>query len=405
MSAALHSSIMNSSRLAAAIAVSLGAILLPVHAQDEQAAPPPENSGHSIWTQNVSGFRKLHGSVGLYTKRWDLSDLPHYVPRRQLTGTLRIWGNNYLQDGKLGEYWRDAFRKFEPGLTIEYHLPTGAIAVSAVAAGVADIGMNYKATLTDRLIFEQTFHYPLTEITAVTGSLDVYGWAPAGIIVVRQDNPLDRISIKQLDDVFGGARNGGYVGTVWHMEYPYARGADEDIRRWGQLGLGGGWAEEPIHVYGQNLSAGAMLQFSNEVLGGSLQFVEGYTAFTNYVATDGRLITWSSQVRHAVLRDRYAIAYASPQTLGPGLKELAIQARDGGPYVPRTLDTVRDNTYPLTHHGFFYVNKPPGKPLDPKVEEFIRFALSREGQDCVQREGRYLPLTAAIVQEQLQKLQ
>jgi phosphate transport system substrate-binding protein len=368
------------------------------------AGDEPENAGVSIWTQNVSGFRKEHGSVGGYKKRWDLSDLPHYVPRRQLTGTIRIWGNNYLKDGELGQFWVDAFKKFEPGLTLEYHLPTGAIAVSAVAAGIADLGMNYKATLSDRLIFEQVFHHPVTEITAVTGSYDVYGWGPAGIIVVNRANPLRQISMKQLDGVFGTARNGGYAGSVWHTEYPYSRGADENIRTWGQLGLTGEWAGRPIHAGGQNLSAGATIQFSNEVLRGSLQFVEGFKTFTNYITPDGKINSWSLQARREIARDRDAIFYVSPASLSPDTRELAIQGLDGGPYVPRTLETVRDQSYPLTHHGFFYLNRNPGQPVDPKVDEFLHFVLSQEGQECVQREGRYLPLTAAVIREQLKKV-
>jgi len=83
------------------------------------------------------------------------------------------------------------------------------------------------------------------------------------IIVVHKDNPLTQISMKQLDGVFGGPRLGGYVGSVWHTEYPYARGPEENIRTWGQLGLTGAWADKPIHVGGQNLSSGVMLQFSN----------------------------------------------------------------------------------------------------------------------------------------------
>jgi phosphate transport system substrate-binding protein len=265
--------------------------------------------------------------------------------------------------------------------------------------------MNYKATLTDRLIFEQAFHHPLTEIAAVTGSYDVYGWAPAGIIVVQHDNPLNQISLKQLDGVFGGARTGGYVGSVWHTEYPYSRGPEENVRTWGQLGLTGAWADKPIHVGGQNLSSGAMLQFSNVVLGGSLQFVEGYKAYTNYVTAGGKMYSWSEQVRGQVEQDPYAIYYASPMTLSPDLKELAIQGRQGGPYVARTLETVRDNTYPLTHHAYFYFNREPGKAVDPRIDEFLHFILSQEAQDCVQREGRYLPLTAAIVREQLEKVE
>src|SRR5215468_10857364 len=168
--------------LTACCVIPLAAFLLTMStaagAANEKSSKPkeaePENSGRSIWTQNVTGFRKEHGAIGGYKKRWDLSDLPHYVPKQKLTGTIRIWGNNYLKDGELAKYWAEEFKKLQPGLTIEYRLPTGAIAISAVATGVADLGMNAKATLTDRLIFEQEFHHPLTEITAVTGSFDVY---------------------------------------------------------------------------------------------------------------------------------------------------------------------------------------------------------------------------------------
>ena len=398
---------------AVAIAGFVGSLWMTAALAADGPAPAPatekpdaaKNSGVSIWANGVTDFRKKHGAIGGYTKQWNLSDLPSYQPRHKLTGTLRIWGNNYLRDGTLGEYWKTGFEKYHPGLKIEYNLPTGAIAVSALAAGVADIGMNYKATLTDRLIFEQMFGYPVTEITAVTGSYNVYGWGPPGIVVVHKDNPISKLSIKQLDGVFGSARRGGYEGSVWHTEYPYSRGPEENIRTWGQLGLKGAWANKPIHVCGQNLSAGAVVQFSNKVLGGSLQFVENYQAFTNYIrADDKQMNTWSSQVQKFIANDRYAMCAVSPLTLSTAMKELPIQPRKGGDYVLRTLETVRDNSYPLTHHGYLFVNKAPGKPLDPKVEEFLRYVLSREGQTEVQREGRYLPLTGAIVARQLPKL-
>src|SRR4051812_34781092 len=63
-------------------------------AQSDPKPAEPANAGVSIWTQNVTGFRKEHGAVGGYTKKWDLSGLPHYVPKQHLTGMLRIWGTN-----------------------------------------------------------------------------------------------------------------------------------------------------------------------------------------------------------------------------------------------------------------------------------------------------------------------
>ncbi|MFI5356606.1 MAG: ABC transporter substrate-binding protein [Opitutales bacterium] len=369
------------------------------------AAAAPKNTGVSIWTQNVSQFRKDHGLIGGYTKRWDLSALPHYAPQPELKGTLRIWGNNYLKDGYLGEYWQQAFKKLQPGVTIEYHLPTAAMAVPALVCGVADLGMSNKAVLTDHLSFEQVYHYPLSEVAVATGSFDVYGWAPAFILAVNQDNPLTRISVKQLDGVFGGARSGGYVGSVWHGEYPYARGPEEDIRTWGQLGLTDDWASRPIHPGGQNIRAGASTVFSDRILMGSGQWVEGYRGFTNYITTGGKIVTWSSQAHDAIAKDRDSLFYISPLALGPGVRELAVQARDGGPFVPRTLETVHDHTYPLYNQQFFYFNRAPGKPVDPLVAAFLRFVLSQEGQDCIQREGRYLPFTADMVQAELKTLE
>ena len=379
--------------------------LLPVLGVSALFAAEPTNAGVSIWTQNVTQFRKEHGSVGGYTKRWDLGGLPHYAPKQQLTGTLRIWGNNYLKDGFLGEYWQEGFKKFQPGITIEYHLPTEAMAVPALVCGVADLGMSNKATLTDLLSFEQMYHYPVTAVAATTGSFDVYGWSPAFIIAVHKDNPLTQISVKQLDGVFGCARSGGYVGTVWHSEYPHSRGRDEDIRTWGQLGLTGEWADQPVHMGGQNIRAGASTGFSDKILHGSAAWAEGHQGFANYITTGGKIVTWSAQAHDAVAKDRYAMYYVSPLSMGPELKALAVQGDEGGPYVERSIETVRDRSYPLFNQQFFFFNRAPGKPVDPVVEEFLRYVLSQEGQECVEREGRYLPLTAGVVAAQLKKLE
>ncbi len=43
--------------------------------------------------------------------------------------------------------------------------------------------------------------------------------------------------------------------------------------------------------------------------------------------------------------------------------------------------------------------------MDENVKEFLRYVLSQEGQTDVMRDGKYLPLTAAVVREQLKKLQ
>ena len=52
---------------------------------------------------------------------------------------------------------------------------------------------------------------------------------------------------------------------------------------------------------------------------------------------------------------------------------------------------------------YLYVNKAPGKPLDPLQLEFLKLVMSKEGQEVVIKDG-YMPLTPAQVKEELTKL-
>jgi phosphate transport system substrate-binding protein len=52
------------------------------------------------------------GQKVAYTKVFDLSGIPAYVPKRKVTGTIRLWGSNYITDGNLGPYWEKEFKKF-----------------------------------------------------------------------------------------------------------------------------------------------------------------------------------------------------------------------------------------------------------------------------------------------------
>ena len=50
--------------------------------------------------------------------------------------------------------------------------------------------------------------------------------------------------------------------------------------------------------------------------------------------------------------------------------------------------------YPLSRLTFVNFNRPPGQPLNPAFAEFVRFILSREGQQVVLDEAIFLPLRA-----------
>jgi phosphate transport system substrate-binding protein len=347
----------------------------------------------------------VRGKKLSYTKKFDLSGLPRYQPQQKLSGTLRIRGSNYISDGFLGGHWEAAFKKYHPGVKIDYLMKTTLAAVPALTFGDGDIGIGRKITFAEQELFERYKDRAPVEIELATGSYDVPGWQPGYGIVVHKDNPLTQLAIKQLDGIFGAERLGGWEGTSWRPER--ARGPEENIRTWGQLGLGGEWKDKPINVYGLNLRYHQATEISDLVLGGSDKWNERLRIYANHVSAAGTL---ERSLNDHLARDRYGISYiAAPTTkLGgqaaPDLKVLAIAAKEGGPYVPYSLDTLHDRSYPLYSRIYAYADRAPGKPMDPRVLEFLRFVVSQEGQAEVMRDGKYLPLTAGVAKAQMRKL-
>ena len=207
-----------------------------------------------------------------------------------------------------------------------------------------------------------------------------------------------------MDGIFGAARDGGWEGTTWHTDV--ARGAKrENIRTWGQLGLTGEWADKPINVYGLNLRYNNCDMFEHVVFHGGDKWNENLHEYANYVKRDGTLAIAAAELMKDLGKDRYGIGWSGIQNVTSETKPIALAPKEGGPYVTLTIDNVQNRTYPLAFEMFFYINRKPGTPIDPKVKEFLRYVLSREGQDAVQRDGKYLPLTADVVRTALASLE
>ena len=112
----------------------------------------------------------------------------------------------------------------------------------------------------------------------------------------------------------------------------------------------------------------------------------------------------------ALSEDPYGIAYTGICYETSQTKALALADSAAGPYVSLTRETVTDRTYPLSRLAYIYFapDKPNGAiadpAVDPKVEEFLTYILSKQGQQQVVREGDYLPLTPDVVAAQLKEL-
>ena len=348
--------------------------------------------------------------------KFDLSDLPAYSPKEKVTGTIRLWGSNYIVDGKVGEYWEKEFQKFHPGVKFEYHMLTTRSAVPSLVFGVSDLGISRRVNTQELQLYQRYKNRDPLEIVLATGSYNVTGWNPGFGIVVSKDNPLTRITFDQLDGIFGAERTGGWIGTDWHPEF--ARGPEKNIRTWGQLGLTGEWADKEITPYGLNQRYHQAVEISDRILQGSDKWNEKLRIYANFVDTAAKGDDSSGSgsgfgalkrgLNDDLIKDRYGIAYvAAPvgKNLPPELKALTLAQTAAGPYYAYTMENLRSRKYPLFDEIYAYADAANAATLDPKVREYLRFIVSREGQECVQRDGKYLPLTAEVCRAMQMKLE
>jgi phosphate transport system substrate-binding protein len=347
----------------------------------------------------------LLSCASLQGTEFDLSTHPEYRPETKVSGIIRCWGNDTMVE--LMKYWEEGFRKHHPDIRFEDNLATTAIAIPALSVGVADLGVMGREVWPIELIsYLKVYGGPPRTFTVAGGTFDVENKTWSLTIFVHKDNPITRLTMEQLDGIFGGERTGGWHETKSKWIPDPARGPEKNLRTWGQLGLTGEWAHKPIQTYGFDLTgSGFSFFFAHRVFDGADKWNENLKEFVAKTLPNGKLLNAPRQVTAALALDRYGIGFDGMQYGNDQLKAVAIAPRGGQNYIMPTRRTVQDMTYPLARSLYFVTKQPQGKPLDPNVREFLRYILSREGQEAVVREGDYLPLPANVVREELRKLE
>ncbi|BAL27201.1 PstS family phosphate ABC transporter substrate-binding protein [Azoarcus sp. KH32C] len=296
--------------------------------------------------------------------------LPAYEPRRDIaiTGTFRGASSDVLV--VLVEKWFEKFKTYHPGVTLSIAPPyAGSLGAVELIKGDLDfVFVSRELRPADIGDFKAKFGYEPTSIPVSGGSYRHFGALDAVGFFVNKDNPLEEISFAQIDAMYSTTRHRG----------------GQAITRWGELGLGGEWADKPIRRYG----------------------IKPWNGFEEFVrqrvlSKDGRRGEWRDDItmeklvfpmaKH-VADDRYGIGYSGLAYIDAAVKMIPVVANAGDPPQAPTYENVALATYPLSRLIFLNVNKAPGKPLPHALEEFLRFILSREGQQVVLDHARYIPL-------------
>ena len=340
-------------------------------------------------------------TVPLVAQSPDPNLLPPYKPEVQVQGAIRILGGELK--GQI-EVWEKGFQRFHPDATFGNNFTMsseGAIAgLYLLGVDVAPAGDDAKVS--DLLPFYEVKHYMPAEISVATGGYELRGTLWAIQIVVNKDNPLTKLTMKQLDDIFGASRTGGWEGVFYTGKY--ARSGSENIRTWGQLGLTGEWANKPIQTYGY-IAPGFEVNVERKLFHWNDKWNENFKEYVEEKEivpdADGRKVA-SERMYEELSKDKYGIAWGPilHSKNYPDVKQIDL-SEDGGPYVPLTMANVQNRTYPFKRDAYIYIDQQPGKPMGDRAREFMRYILSREGQQDVQNFGMFYPLPRSVVDEQL----
>jgi phosphate transport system substrate-binding protein len=296
--------------------------------------------------------------------------LPVYEKVAGITGSLSSIGSDTMNN--LATLWAEGFRKYYPSVKVQVEGKGSSTAPPALIEATAQLGpMSRKMKKEEIDKFEARYGFPPTGIRTALDGIAVY---------VNKDNPLTELTLAQVDAIFSKTRKGSYK---------------EDITTWGQVGLTGEWASKPISLYGRNSASGTYGFFKEVAL------------FKGDYKDSVKEQPGSASVVQGVSEDKFAMGYSGIGYTTSNVKAIKLAKKAGEPFYGESYENVLSGKYPLARYLYVYVAIDPFKSgegrISPLTREFLAFAISKEGQEVVVKDG-YFPIPEKVASEELRKL-
>ena len=293
-------------------------------------------------------------------------ELANYEKISGVSGSIKSIGSDTLNN--VMTLWSEGFRAVYPSVKIEIEGKGSSTAPPALIEGTSQFGpMSRQMKDKESDAFEAKFGYVPTLLRVGVDALAVF---------VHKDNPIKSLSLTQLDAIFSKNRKGG---------------AEKDIMTWGDLGLEGEWADKPVSLYGRNSASGTYGYFKKVALFGG--------DYKDSVKEQ----PGSSAVVQGVASDKYGIGYSGVGYKTADVNIVPLSKEDGGTAYDTSAENAYSGDYPLARFLYVYINKNPNEALDPLRTEFVKYILSKEGQEAVLKDG-YYPVSNVLVQQTFEEL-
>lgn len=297
----------------------------------------------------------VHGESATYTRESGIS------------GNLSSSGSDTLAN--LMTLWTEAFKRLYPNVNIQVQAAGSSTAPPALTEGTASIGpMSREMKRQELEAFVRHHGYPPTAIPVAIDALAIF---------VNKDNPIEGLTLPQVDAIFSSTRKCGYP---------------QEITRWSQLGSSGPLERQRIQLFGRNSVSGTYGYFKTHVL------CRG--DFRNNVNEQ----PGSASVVQSVSTSLNAIGYSGIGYKTASVRAVPLAPAEGKPFIPATAENALKGSYPLSRFLYIYVNKRPGEPLPPLIHEFLAMVLSDSGQKIIEK-GGYIPLPLPVLKRSLDMLE
>ncbi len=317
--------------------------------------------------KKLMGALTLSALAGVATVQADVDpNLPSYEKASGVSGNLSSVGSDTLAN--LMTLWAEDFKRNYPNVNIQIQAAGSSTAPPALTEGTSNIGpMSRMMKDKEREAFEKRYGYAPTAVPVAIDALAVF---------VNKDNPIEGLTIPQIDAIFSSTRKCGF---------------SKDATTWGDLGVGGSLAGQGIQLFGRNSVSGTYGYFKKKAL------CKG--DFKNNVNEQ----PGSASVVQGVSESINGIGYSGIGYKTASVRALPLAKKEGDEFVEATSANAVTGKYPLSRFLYVYVNKAPNKALAPITAEFLKLVLSKQGQEVVVKDG-YVPVPAQVAERTLQSL-
>lgn len=304
--------------------------------------------------------------------------LPGYEPQERAAGTISVSGD--AADRALIESLQSAFVRYQPSIEFRNSLHGPESTLAGVYVGTADLAFMAREIREplERMAFEWVTLAKPYGVKYANAGFEKSRPGTQLAVFVHAENPVESLSLAQLDAIFGAEHKRG----------------DNNIRNWGEVNAGGAIRGREIRVFGPRLDSISTLFFRRTVMLDSRKWNPGYDEFDS-----------AGDALHALSGDVAGIALAPLAYRRPGVKALSIATDESKEAIALTRQTAISNAYPLHRSVAVILHRPEKGILAPRVREFLRFVLSTEGQRVIELNGTYLPLSRASAVNERKRLQ